>query len=93
MIRYKENIDDGKVNVRIKIEEEGVKLMGKGEINMKFDFVEGGERRSVQDIGGGGIGLNVKRLSIVDFVRGDGGKVKVDQELYENEEKMGKTTY
>ncbi|WP_145356546.1 DUF1934 family protein, partial [Staphylococcus epidermidis] len=70
-------------------EDRGVKLIGKGEINMKLDLVEGDERRRVYDVGGGKIGLSVKRLSVKDLVSDNGGKVKIDYELYEEEEKMG----
>ena len=42
-IRYEEQIEDAKVNVTIKIEDSGVKLIRKGDINMNLHFVEGHE--------------------------------------------------
>ena len=40
-IRYEEKIEEAKVNVTIKIEDNGVKLIRKGDINMNLHFVEG----------------------------------------------------
>ena len=40
-IRYQEQIEDAVVDVTIKIEERGVKLIRKGDINMNLHFVEG----------------------------------------------------
>ncbi|MCE3020783.1 DUF1934 domain-containing protein [Staphylococcus pasteuri] len=93
IIRYNENIDDAKVNVTIKIEDDGVKLIRKGDINMNFHFVEGVETTTLYDIPAGRIPLNVKTLSILHFVTPDGGKLKVHYELYQNDEKMGSYQY
>ncbi|MFI9032870.1 DUF1934 domain-containing protein [Staphylococcus pasteuri] len=93
IIRYNENIDDAKVNVTIKIEDDGVKLIRKGDINMNFHFVEGVETTTLYDIQAGRIPLNVKTLSILHFVTPDGGKLKVHYELYQNDEKMGSYQY
>ncbi len=93
IIRYNENIDDAKVNVTIKIEDDGVKLIRKGDINMNFHFVEGEETTTLYDIPAGRIPLNVKTLSILHFVTPDGGKLKVHYELYQNDEKMGSYQY
>ena len=40
-IRYQEQIESAVVNVTIKIEDNGVKLIRKGDINMNLHFVEG----------------------------------------------------
>lgn len=93
IIRYNENIDDAKVNVTIKIEDDGVKLIRKGDINMNFHFVEGAKTTTLYDIPAGRIPLNVKTLSILHFVTPDGGKLKVHYELYQNDEKMGSYQY
>ena len=93
IIRYTEHIDDANVNVTIKIEEDGVKLIRKGDINMNFHFVEGAETTTFYDIPAGRIPLNVKTLSILHFVTPDGGKLKVHHELFQNEEKMGSYQY
>ena len=45
-IRYQEQI----VNVTIKIEERGVKLIRKGDINMNLHFVEGHDTTTLYDI-------------------------------------------
>ena len=42
-IRYTEEIEEAKVNVTIKIEDSGVKLIRKGDFNMNLHFVEGEE--------------------------------------------------
>ena len=40
-IRYQEQIESAVVSVTIKIEDNGVKLIRKGDINMNLHFVEG----------------------------------------------------
>ena len=40
-IRYVEQIEDATVNVTIKVDDDGVKLIRKGDINMNLHFVEG----------------------------------------------------
>ena len=49
-IRYEEQIEDAKVNVTIKIEDTGVKLIRKGDINMNLHFVEGHETTTLYDV-------------------------------------------
>ena len=49
-IRYQEQIEDAVVNVTIKIEERGVKLIRKGDINMNLHFVEGHDTTTLYDI-------------------------------------------
>lgn len=39
-IRYQEQVEEAVVNVTIKIEESGVKLIRKGDINMSLHFIE-----------------------------------------------------
>ena len=40
-IRYVEQIEDATVNVTIKVDDDSVKLIRKGDINMNLHFVEG----------------------------------------------------
>ena len=75
-IRYEEQIEDAKVNVTIKIEDTGVKLIRKGDINMNFHFVEGHETTTLYDVPAGKIPLTVKTLSLKHFVTHNGGKLK-----------------
>ena len=76
-----------------KIEDNGVKLIRKGDINMNLHFVEGEETTTLYDTPAGRIPLTVKTLSILHFVTPDGGKLKIHYELYQNEEKMGSYQY
>lgn len=92
-IRYTEEIEEAKVNVTIKIEDSGVKLIRKGDFNMNLHFVEGEETTTLYDIPAGRIPLTVKTLSILHFVTPNGGKLKIQYELYQNEEKMGSYQY
>ena len=85
--------EEAKVNVTIKIEDSGVKLIRKGDINMNLHFVEGEETTTLYDIPAGRIPLTVKTLSILHFVTPNGGKLKIHYELYQNEEKMGSYQY
>ena len=75
-IRYEEQIEDAKVNVTIKIEDTGVKLIRKGDINMNLHFVEGHETTTLYDVPAGKIPLTVKTLSLKHFVTHNGGKLK-----------------
>ena len=82
-IRYKETIEDATVNVTVKIEQAGVKIIRKGDINMNIHFVEGEDT----------ITLTVHTHSILHFVTDDGGKVKVHYDLLQEDEKMGTYQY
>ena len=92
-IRYEEYIEDAKVSITIKIEDSGVKLIRKGDINMNLHFVEGQTTTTFYDISAGRIPLEVKTLRILHFVSGDGGKLKIHYELYQDNEKMGSYQY
>ena len=92
-IRYQEQIEDAVVNVTIKIEERGVKLIRKGDINMNLHFVEGHDTTTLYDIPVGRIPLTVKTRSILHFVNENGGKLKIQYELHQNDEKMGSYQY
>lgn len=92
-IRYQEQIEEAVVNVTIKIEESGVKLIRKGDINMNLHFIEGQETTTLYDIPAGRIPLTVKTRSILHFVNDNGGKLKIQYELHQNEEKMGSYQY
>lgn len=92
-IRYEELIESSKVNVTIKIEDNGIKLIRKGDINMNLHFVEGTETTTLYTIPAGRIPLTVKTLSILHFVKDNGGKLKIHYELFQNEEKMGSYQY
>ena len=82
-----------KVNVTIKIEDTGVKLIRKGDINMNLHFVEGHETTTLYDVPAGKIPLTVKTLSLMHFVTHNGGKLKIHYELYQDEQKMGSYQY
>ncbi|NFW85721.1 DUF1934 family protein [Staphylococcus aureus] len=88
-IRYVEQIEDATVNVTIKVDDDSVKLIRKGDINMNLHFVEGQTTTTFYDISAGRIPLEVKTLRILHFVSGDGGKLKIHYELYQDNEKMG----
>lgn len=92
-IRYVEQIEDATVNVTIKVDDDSVKLIRKGEINMNLHFVEGQTTTTFYDISAGRIPLEVKTLRILHFVSGDGGKLKIHYELYQDNEKMGSYQY
>ena len=92
-IRYQEQIEDAVVDVTIKIEERGVKLIRKGDINMNLHFVEGHDTTTLYDIPAGRIPLTVKTRSILHFVNENGGKLKIQYELHQNDEKMGSYQY
>ena len=92
-IRYEENIEDANVNVTIKIDQQGVKLIRKGDINMNLHFVEGKTTTTLYDISAGRLTLMVKTLSILHFVNKSGGKLKIHYELYQEDEKMGTYQY
>ena len=92
-IRYEENIEDANVNVTIKIDQQGVNLIRKGDINMNLHFVEGKTTTTLYDISAGRLTLTVKTLSILHFVNKSGGKLKIHYELYQEDEKMGTYQY
>ncbi|HDC8140930.1 TPA: DUF1934 domain-containing protein [Staphylococcus aureus] len=92
-IRYVEQIEDATVNVTIKVDDDSVKLIRKGDINMNLHFVEGQATTTFYDISAGRIPLEVKTLRILHFVSGDGGKLKIHYELYQDNEKMGSYQY
>ena len=92
-IRYVEQIEDATVNVTIKMDDDSVKLIRKGDINMNLHFVEGQATTTFYDISAGRIPLEVKTLRILHFVSGDGGKLKIHYELYQDNEKMGSYQY
>lgn len=92
-IRYVEKIEDATVNVTIKVDDGSVKLIRKGDINMNLHFVEGQTTTTFYDISAGRIPLEVKTLRILHFVSGDGGKLKIHYELYQDNEKMGSYQY
>ncbi|PNZ48542.1 DUF1934 domain-containing protein [Staphylococcus schweitzeri] len=92
-IRYVEQIEDATVNVTIKVDDDSVKLIRKGDINMNLHFIEGQTTTTFYDISAGRIPLEVKTLRILHFVSGDGGKLKIHYELYQDNEKMGSYQY
>ncbi len=54
-IRYQEEVNEMTVNVTVKIEETGVKIIRKGDINMNLHFVEGEDTITLYEISGGRI--------------------------------------
>lgn len=92
-IRYQEVINEMTVNVTVKIEETGVKIIRKGDINMNLHFVDGEDTITLYEISGGRIPLTVRTHSILHFVLDDGGKLKVHYDLIQDEEKMGSYQY
>ena len=92
-IRYQEQIEEATVNVTVKIEATGVKIIRNGEIKMNLHFVEGEDTITLYEISGGRIPLTVRTHSILHFVTGDGGKLKVHYDLIQDEEKMGSYQY
>jgi len=92
-IRYQEEINDVTVNVTVKIEETGVKIIRNGGIKMNLHFVEGEDTITLYEISGGRIPLTVRTHSILHFIMPDGGKMKVHYDLIQDEEKMGSYQY
>ena len=92
-IRYQEEVNEMTVNVTVKIEETGVKIIRKGDINMNLHFVEGEDTITLYEISGGRIPLTVRTHSILHCVLDDGGKLKVHYDLIQDEEKMGSYQY
>jgi len=92
-IRYQEKVNEMTVNVTVKIEETGVKIIRKGDINMNLHFVEGEDTITLYEISGGRIPLTVRTHSILHFVLDGGGKLKVHYDLIQDEEKMGSYQY
>lgn len=92
-IRYDEQVDEAQVQVTVKIEDNGVKIIRKGDIKMNLHFVEGEDTISLYEITGGRIPLTVRTHSIVQFATVDGGKLKVHYDLIQDEEKMGTYQY
>lgn len=92
-IRYQEEVNEMTVNVTVKIEETGVKIIRKGDINMNLHFVEGEDTITLYEISGGRIPLTVRTHSILHFVLDKGGKLKVHYDLIQDEEKMGSYQY
>lgn len=92
-IRYQEQIESAVVSVTIKIEDNGVKLIRKGDINMNLHFVEGKDTTTLYTIPAGRIPLIVRTKSILHFVNENGGKLKIQYELHQNDEKMGSYQY
>ncbi|MCG7339336.1 DUF1934 family protein [Staphylococcus sp. ACRSN] len=88
-IRYEEEIDEAKVQVTVKIEDTGVKVIRKGDIKMNLHFVEGEKTVTLYEITGGRIPLTVHTHSIIQFVTADGGKLKIHYDLIQDDEKMG----
>ena len=86
-IRYQEQIESAIVNVTIKIEDNGVKLIRKGDINMNLHFVEGKDTTTLYTIPAGRIPLIVRTKNILHFVNENGGKLKIQYELHQNDEK------
>ena len=92
-IRYQEKIDGAIVNVTVKIESSGVKIIRNGDIKLNLHFVEGEETITLYEISGGRIPLTVYTHSILHFVNDNGGKLKVHYDLIQDEEKMGSYQY
>ena len=92
-IRYQEKIDGAIVNVTVKIESSGVKIIHNGDIKLNLHFVEGEETITLYEISGGRIPLTVYTHSILHFVNDNGGKLKVHYDLIQDEEKMGSYQY
>ncbi|VED63729.1 Uncharacterized beta-barrel protein ywiB [Staphylococcus delphini] len=92
-IRYQEQIEDATVNVTIKLTDESVKLMRKGDINMNMHFIEGQDTTTFYELPHGKMVLTVHTMSILHFVTPDGGKLKVHYALFQGDEKMGTYQY
>jgi uncharacterized beta-barrel protein YwiB (DUF1934 family) len=92
-IRYQEEIDGATVNVTVKIENSGVKIIRNGDIKLNLHFVEGEDTMTLYEISGGRIPLTVHTHSILHFVNDNGGKLKVHYDLIQDEEKMGSYQY
>ena len=90
-IRYEEQIEDASVNVTVKIEQSGIKIIRKGDINMNLHFVE--DTITLYEIGGGRIPLTVHTHRVNHFLNDNGGKLKIHYDLIQDEEKMGTYQY
>ncbi|GGI29739.1 MULTISPECIES: DUF1934 domain-containing protein [Staphylococcus] len=92
-IRYNEAVDNADVNVTVKIANDAIKIIRKGDINMTLHFKEGQPTKTFYHLPEGKILLVVNTLSIIHFVSETGGKLKVHYELYQDDEKMGTYQY
>ena len=92
-IRYNESVDNADVNVTVKIANDAIKIIRKGDINMTLHFQEGQPTKTFYHLPEGKILLMVNTLSIIHFVSEKGGKLKVHYELYQDDEKMGTYQY
>ncbi|MCU5746880.1 DUF1934 family protein [Staphylococcus sp. SQ8-PEA] len=88
-IRYQENVERAQVNVTVKIDRDSVKIIRKGDINMKLHFIEGEETTTLYDVSAGRVPLRVTTQSIKHYVHPTGGKLKIQYQLFQAEEKMG----
>lgn len=92
-IRYQEQIEDATVNVTVKLTDESVKLIRKGDIHMNMHFIEGQDTTTFYELPHGKMVLTVHTMSILHFVTSDGGKLKVHYALFQGDEKMGTYQY
>ncbi|EKU46020.1 DUF1934 domain-containing protein [Staphylococcus massiliensis] len=92
-IRYVETVEQNRVNVTVKVEDNGVKIIRKGDINMRLHFVEGEDTITFYELPTGRIPLTVHTKSIITFQEAHGGQVKVNYDLYQENEIMGSYQY
>lgn len=92
-IRYHEKVDDAAVNVTVKLADDSIKIIRKGDINMTLHFVEGQDTTTFYEFPHGKVVLTVHTMSILHFVSENGGKLKVYYALFQGNEQIGKYQY
>lgn len=89
IIRYEETIDDNIVKNMLKIEEDGVKIHRTGTVKTVFHFIEGQETVSYYDTDAGRMTMNVKTLSIKNYIDDEKGKLKIHYQLSDQSGLLG----
>ncbi|MGV3042983.1 DUF1934 domain-containing protein [Staphylococcus rostri] len=92
-IRYDETIEGTAVNVTVKITDEGVKIIRKGDVHMTLHLLEGQQTTSYYHIPEGKVVFTVETLRVLHFLTATGGKLKVHYKLYQGDDPIGTYQY
>lgn len=92
-IRYDETVEGSVVNVTVKITDEGVKIIRKGDVHMTLHLLEGQTTTSYYHIPEGKMVFTVETLRVLHFVSETGGKLKVHYKLYQGDDPVGTYQY
>lgn len=92
-IRYEETIENTNVNVTVKMMNDGVKIIRKGDVHMTLHLLEGQQTTAFYHIPEGKMVFKVQTLRVLHFLTESGGKLKVHYKLYQGEEPIGTYQY